>query len=163
MSIVGVIAGGAGHPDDGIPVDPDEAPGLTDAVALGEVMEHGSGRLLGHPAVEERGALSFGEAGLAGPTVEQSDVVVLAVAVADGQVAGAALSREGASGILTADKGEVIHGDAASQETGWPEVQEFAKKLLDSLRRLVTFCSTIQGHHLSFSTQQNPIVPEDSP
>jgi hypothetical protein len=119
VSVVGVIAGGAGQPDDGVAMDADEAPGLSDAVALGEVMEDGMGLLVGHPAVKQRGALSFGEAGLAGPTVEQPDVVVLAVAVADGQVAGAAF---------------------------WVEVQEI-DEMLDILRHLIAICSVIQGHH----------------
>jgi hypothetical protein len=35
VSVVGMIAGGAGHPDDGIAMDANEAAGLSDAVALG--------------------------------------------------------------------------------------------------------------------------------
>jgi hypothetical protein len=52
MSVVGMIAGGAGQPDDGIAMDADEAFGLADAVALGQVMEHGAGRRVGEPAIE---------------------------------------------------------------------------------------------------------------
>ena len=85
-----MIAGGAGQADDGIAMDADEAPGLSDAVVLGEVMEYGAGLLLGHAAVEQWGALALGEAGLAGVAVEQADVILLAVTVADGQVSGSA-------------------------------------------------------------------------
>ncbi|HZW30767.1 MAG TPA: hypothetical protein VFF52_08680 [Isosphaeraceae bacterium] len=52
MSVVGVITGGAGQPDDGVAMGADQAAGLADAVALGEVVEDGRGLLLGHPAVE---------------------------------------------------------------------------------------------------------------
>jgi hypothetical protein len=112
VSVVGVIAGGAGQPDDGIAMGADQAAGLADAVALGEVVEDGRGLLLGQAAVEQRGALALGEAGLAGLTVEQPDVVILAVAVADGEVAGVAAAVEGAFGILAAEAREVVHGDA---------------------------------------------------
>jgi hypothetical protein len=112
VSVVGVIAGGAGQPDDGIAMGADQAAGLADAVALGEVVEDGSGLLVGHAAVEQRGALALGEAGLAGLTVEQSDVVILAVAVADGEVTGVAAAVQGAFGVPAAEAGEVVHGDA---------------------------------------------------
>ena len=147
MSVVGVITGGAGQPDDGVAMGADQAAGLADAVALGEVVEDGRGLLLGHPAVEERRALPFGEAGLAGLAVEQSDVVILAVAVADGEVAGVAPPVQGASGILAAEAREVVHGEGASRRTGWVEVQGIDKERLDILRRLIALCSVIPGHH----------------
>jgi hypothetical protein len=118
MSVVGMIAGGAGQPDDGVGMDADEAAGLSDAVALGEVLEDGPGLVVGQPAVEQRGALALGEAGLAGLTVEQSEVAILAVAVADGQVAGAAAPVERAFGVLAAEAREVVHTDAASRPAG---------------------------------------------
>jgi hypothetical protein len=116
VSVVGAGAGGAGHPDDGIAMDADEPPGLADAAALVEVGEHGAGRLVGEPAVEQGRALALGEAGLAGVAVEQADVVVLAVAVADRQVAGAAAAVGGAVGVLAAKAGEVVHGSEPSWE-----------------------------------------------
>jgi hypothetical protein len=118
-----MIAGGSGQPDDGIGVGADEAAGLADAVALGEVVEDGRGLLLGHAAVEQRGALALGEAGLAGLAVEQADVVILAVAVADGQVAGAASAVEGAFGLLAAEAVEIVPGDRISRQAGRVEVQ----------------------------------------
>ena len=66
MSVVGVIPGSTGQPDDGVAMDADEPPGLSDAVAFGEMIEDGSGLLVGHAAVAQRRALALGEAGLAG-------------------------------------------------------------------------------------------------
>lgn len=96
--------------DDGIAVDVDQAPGLSDAAALGEVLAHGAGLLLGQVGVEQRRALALGKAVLAGVTIEQPDVVLLAVAVADGEVFGVTLAVEAASGILAAEASEVVHG-----------------------------------------------------
>jgi hypothetical protein len=96
MSVVGMVAGGYGQPDDGIAMGADQAAGLADAVALGEVMEDGGDLLLGHAAVEQRSALPFGEAGLAGLTVEQSDAMILAVAIADPEVTGVTAPVQGA-------------------------------------------------------------------
>jgi hypothetical protein len=110
MSVVGVLSGQFRQADDGIAVDVDQAPRLSDAAALGEVLEHGVGLLLGQVGVEEWRALALGEAALAGVAVEQPDVVLLAVAVADGEVCGVALAVEGASGILAAESCEVVHG-----------------------------------------------------
>jgi hypothetical protein len=47
-----MVAGGSGQSDDGIAMDPDEAAGLADAVAFGEVIEHGMGRLVVEAAAE---------------------------------------------------------------------------------------------------------------
>jgi hypothetical protein len=147
MSVAGVIAGGASQPDDGVAMGADEATGLADAVALGEVVEDGRGLLLGHAAVEQRSALALGAAGLAGLAIPQSDVVILAVAVTDGEVAGVAPPVQGASGILAAEAGEVVQGDGASRRTGWVEVQGIDKEMLDILRHLIAPCSIIPGHH----------------
>lgn len=105
-----MIAGGAGQPDDGVAMDADEAFSLADAVSLGQVMEHGAGRLVGEPAIEQRRPLALGEAGLAGVAVEQADVIPLAVAIADGEIPGVSSPVEGAVGILAAEAGEVVHG-----------------------------------------------------
>jgi hypothetical protein len=147
VSAVGVIAGGASQPDDGIAMGADEAAGLADAIALGEVVEDGRGLRLGQAAVEQRGALPFGEAGLAGLAVEQPDVVILAVAVADGEVTDVAAAVQGASGILAAETREVVHGEAASRLAGWVEVQGIDREVLNILRRLIALCSVIPGHH----------------
>jgi hypothetical protein len=142
-----MIPGGAGQPDDGVAMDADEAAGLADAVAFGEVMEHGGGLRGGHAAVEQRGALALGEAGLAGVAVEQSDLLVLAVAITDGEVSGPASPVGGTVGILATEAREIIHSDVASRPAGWVDVQGFGSELLDILRCLISFCSVIQGHH----------------
>jgi hypothetical protein len=147
VSIVGVIAGGASQPDDGIAMGADQAAGLADAVAFGEVLEDGLGLVVGQAAVEQRGPLALGEAGLAGLAVEEADVVALAVAGADREVAGAAAREQGAFGILAAEAREVVHGDAASRQAGWVEIQGIDEEVLDILRRLIALCSVIPGHH----------------
>jgi hypothetical protein len=120
-----MIASGAGQPDDGIAMDADEASGLSNAVALGEVMEHGAGLGVGEPAVEQRGALALGEAGLAGVAVKQADVVVLAVAITDGEVSGVASPVGGAVGVLAAESREIIHVSESSRHSGSIDVEGF--------------------------------------
>jgi hypothetical protein len=113
-----MIPGGTGQPDDGVAMDADEASSLADAVAFGEVIKDGSGLLVGHAAVEQRSALALGEAGLAGVAVEQADVVLLAVAIADGKVSGPASPVSGTVGILAAEAREIVHSDLASRLAG---------------------------------------------
>jgi hypothetical protein len=118
MSVVGVLTGRFRQADDGIAVDVDEAPGLSDAAALGEVLEHGAGLRLGQVGVEQGRALALGGAVLAGVAVEQPDLVVLAVAGADGEVCGVASAVERAIGILAAEAREVVHGWKTPGEPG---------------------------------------------
>jgi hypothetical protein len=110
MSVAGMLPDHLRQADDGIAVDDDQAPGLSDAAALGEVSEHGACLLVGQVGVEQRRALALGEAVLAGVAVEQPDVVPFAVAVADGEVCGVASAVEAAIGILAAEACEVVHG-----------------------------------------------------
>jgi hypothetical protein len=123
MSVVGLVAGGAGQSDDGVAMDADEAFGLTDAVALGQMLEHRTGLLVGESAIEQRSALALGEAGLAGAAIEQTDVILLAVAVADGEVAGPSSAVEGAVGILATEAGEIVHGARKSLAERWVKIQ----------------------------------------
>jgi hypothetical protein len=95
---------------DGVAVDVDEASGLSDAAALGEVLEHRAGLGVGQVGMEQGRALALGEAAFAGVAVEQADVVVLAVASADGEVACVASAVEAAIGLLAAEASEVVHG-----------------------------------------------------
>ena len=122
MSVVGVVASGSGQADDGVAMDTDEAAGLSDAVAFGEVIEHRMGRLVGEAAVEQWRALALGEAGLAGVAIEQANVIPLAVAVADGEVTGPSLAVEGAIGILATEAGEIVHGVRRSLHEGWVKI-----------------------------------------
>lgn len=109
MSVVGVCTGHLRQAGDRVPVDVDQTSGLSDAAALGEVLEHGAGLLLREVGVEERRALALGEAVFAGLAVEQSDVMVLAVAGADGEVSDVALAVGGAIGFLATEAREVVH------------------------------------------------------
>jgi hypothetical protein len=89
MQLVGVPPGGAGQSDDGVAVDADEAPGLADAVALGQVLQDGDRGWLEEVAAIQRRALALGGAGATALAVEQSELLVLAEAAADREVAGA--------------------------------------------------------------------------
>jgi hypothetical protein len=91
-------------------VDPGEPFGLTDPVAFDQVFEDGDRLLLGQARVEQRRALAFGEARLARLAGEQPDLLELAIAVADREVAGAALPVERAVRVLAAETSEVVHG-----------------------------------------------------
>jgi hypothetical protein len=110
VGVLGVPSGLAGQPHHGIAVDADQAFGLADAVALDQVLQDGDRLLRGQTGMGQRGALALGEAGPARLAVEQSDVVVLAVAVADREIAGVASAVERAIGILAAEAREVVHG-----------------------------------------------------
>jgi hypothetical protein len=110
MSVVGMLSRQSRQADDRIAVDDDQAPGLSDAASLGEVLEDGAGLLCGQVGVEQRGAFALGEARLADVAVEQPDMVGLAVACADREVSCVALAEEGAIGFLAAEASEVVHG-----------------------------------------------------
>jgi hypothetical protein len=109
-------SGDAGQPPDGVGIDADQASGAADATALVEVLEHGEGLLFREVAVEQRRALALGEAVLAGLAIEQSDVVLLAVAGADREVPGVTRAVEGAFGVLTAEAREVVHAEDGSEQ-----------------------------------------------
>src|SRR5207249_8837846 len=71
---------------------------------------------------------AFGEAVLAGTAVEQSMLLGLAVAGADGQMAEAPLAVVGAIRVLAAEAGQVLHGGASLmlswvQLVSWPETR----------------------------------------
>ncbi len=105
-----MLAGGAGQSDDGIGLDADEASGLSDAVALGQVVEDGDGGFIGESAAVQGRALAFGEASAASMAVELAKLFVLAVAAADREIAGVAPAVERTVEILAAEAGEVVHG-----------------------------------------------------
>ena len=87
-----------------------ESFGLSDPVAFDQVLEDRDGRLLGQAALEQRRPLAFREARLAGVAAEKPDLVALAVAVADREVAGVASAVERACCILTAEAREIVQG-----------------------------------------------------
>ncbi len=61
-------------------------------------------------AVEEGRALPLGKAVLAGVAVEQADVILFAVACADGKIAGVAPRVESTVRVLATEASEVIPG-----------------------------------------------------
>src|SRR4051812_45952641 len=102
--------GGVGEAEDGVAVDPEEASGLADAVAFGQVVQDRDGGGLGEMAAVQRGAFALREAGAAGVAVELAVRLVLADAAADGEVAGIAPAVERTLRILAAEAGEIGHG-----------------------------------------------------
>jgi hypothetical protein len=101
---------------DGVAVNAEQAADLPGAVALTKVIEHGTGLLLGQMGSKECRTFTFGEAILAGPAVEQADLVLLAEAAAEGKVTGAPQTVEFAVGGHAAKTRQVVHG---SEGLGW--------------------------------------------
>src|SRR5262249_54023373 len=69
---LGVLAGQAGQAPDGVLVDADQACGLADAAAVGEVLQDRQERVARQAGVEQRRALAFGEAVLAATPGQQT-------------------------------------------------------------------------------------------
>jgi hypothetical protein len=69
----GVLAGQPAVAADGVAVHPAQPPGLTDAAALGDVLEDRFDPLRGEPGIEQRGALALGEPTAASAAAEESD------------------------------------------------------------------------------------------
>jgi hypothetical protein len=104
-----VLTGAEAVADDRVLVDADQAAGLADATALGDVVQDGKDLVGGQAGVEQGRALALGEAGLARLAVEQA-APVAAVVAADGEVAVAAPAEVGAIGVLAAEEAQVVHG-----------------------------------------------------
>jgi hypothetical protein len=149
MSVVGMLSGDAGQSDDGVGIDPDQASGGADATALIQVLEDGEGLLLGEMGVEQGRALSLREAALAGVAVEQADVVLLAVAGADGKIASVALAVEDALGVLAAEAREVVHVGVRSGQRGSDEFRGYSPEAAPILRGSLARCSIILRHDLT--------------
>jgi hypothetical protein len=99
----GVLAGQAGQPHDGVAMDPDQAFGLADPVTFDQMLEDGDHFLRGEAGVGQGSALALGEPGPAGIAVEQPDLSMFAVAVADREIAGVSSAVERASGVLATE------------------------------------------------------------
>jgi hypothetical protein len=115
VELSSVLASLEGQAGDGVLVDADQSCGLSDAAAVGEVGEDGKDLVLRESAVEERCGLAFAEAVLAGAAVEESVLLLAAVAHADGEVAVSASAIVGAVGVEAAEAAEVIHGRSPVQ------------------------------------------------
>src|SRR5262245_24426537 len=85
----GVAAGLQAQPQDRVLVHADQAAGLANAAAVGQVLQHRGGLVRRQAGVEQGRPLPLGEAALARPAPQQAPPV-RAVAGGDGQVAVAA-------------------------------------------------------------------------
>lgn len=146
MSVVGMLSGDAGEPDDGVGIDADQASGGADTASLVEVLEHGEGLLFGKMDVEKGRAFAFGETLLAGVTVEQADVVSFAVASADGEIAEVTLRVERTVGVLTTEASEIVHGKNRAQVQIGSGINGFKPNVAPFLRGFPTHCSLILRH-----------------
>ena len=110
----GVVARQPAVADDRIGGDADEPGGGPHAVAIGQMSEDREGLVRGQLGAEQGCALAFGEPVAAGAAIQQPDVLVLAVAGADRQVAEATLAMIATVGVLAAEAGEVlVHGSTS--------------------------------------------------
>jgi hypothetical protein len=108
-----MLAGQACVADHGVAVHLHQPCGGPNAVAFGQVLEDRDGLLLGQLRAERGRPLALGEAIFARAAVEQSTLLVLAVAGADGQLADASLAVIGALLVHAAEAREILgHGDA---------------------------------------------------
>ena len=145
-----MLTGGAGQADDGVAMDADEPSGLADAVALGQVLQDRDGDRLGEMAAVQRSALAFGEAGPAGVAVELAELLVLAVAAADREVAGVASARVGTVGILAAEACKVVHEANGPVATGGVVISGWVRDSSLILRQILHEGSICLGHHRDF-------------
>jgi hypothetical protein len=109
VEVLGVFAGPQAVADDGVLIDADEAAGLADAAALGEVVQDGDGLVLAQARAEQGGAFPLGEACLTSTAGEHAALFAGAVAEADAEVVAAALAEVGAGGVVAAEAAEVVH------------------------------------------------------
>src|SRR5262249_13414479 len=114
VGILGVLASQPCQPQDRVAMDPDQPCGLTDAVALGQVVEDREGLLGREFGAEEGRALVLGESGLARVAVEQPEMLVFAEEATDREVAGVPSPVEVTAGVLAAEASEVVRGHEAS-------------------------------------------------
>ncbi len=134
-----MLSDDAGQASDGVGIDADQASGAADATALVEMLEHGEGLFFGEMAVEQGRSLAFGEAVLAGLAVEQSDVVLLAVAGADREITGITGAVQSALRVLAAEAREVVHAGDRSEQRRSDEVRGDKPGVAHILR-----CSPVQ-------------------
>lgn len=104
-----MVAGQAAVADDRVGGDPDLPGGGADAAAVGEVLEQGDRLVLGQLRAEPGSPRPLGGPGLAGPAVvQESDVLVLAVAATERQIAQPAFAVVGALLVLATEAGQVL-------------------------------------------------------
>ena len=130
----GVVAGEPAQPADGVLAEADQAGGLPDAAAVGDVGQGGQQLAAGEAGAEERRALALGEAGLAARAVEEAVLLLGAVAHADGEVAVVAAAVVGAVGVEAAEAAEVVQ-----RRTSWEENKGRPLKLDDPGRETIQY------------------------
>jgi hypothetical protein len=102
--------------DDGVLIDLDQAAGLADTTALGEVLQDGNGLVFGESAIKKRSPFAFREACFTGATAEQA-ALVAAIAHGHGKVAVAAFAVVGAVRVETAEVRKIIHDSPSLVQT----------------------------------------------
>jgi len=110
VQLAGVVAGAQGQAGDGVLADADQAGGLADAAAVGEVGQDGQELVLRQVGPEQGRALALGEAGATGGAVQEAVGVIAAVAHADGELASVTSAVVGAVGVEAAEAAEVVQG-----------------------------------------------------
>ena len=116
VELAGVVAGAQGEAIDGVLADADQAGGLADATAVGEVGKDGEELVGAESGAEQGRALAVREAGAAGGAVEQAVLLVTAVAHTNGELPGVTLAVVAAVGVEAAEAAEVVQGSASRKE-----------------------------------------------
>ena len=104
-----MLAGTQAVAHHGVLVHPDQAAGLADPAPLDDVFQERDHLLVRQPRVEQRCALAFGEAILAGFAVQHAALLVGTVEHADAQIVQAAFAVVRTVCILAAEAGQVVH------------------------------------------------------
>jgi hypothetical protein len=153
----------AGQASDDVGIDADQASGAANATALVEVLEHGKGCFLGEMAVEQGRAFAFGEAVLAGLTVEQPDVVLLAVAGADREVTVVTGAVQCAHRVLTTEACEVVHAGDRSGPRRFDEVRRDEPDVAHILRCSPVQCSVFSNPQARPNVSKSRMSPSIHP
>jgi hypothetical protein len=96
---------------DGILVHADQATGGPGPAPLAEVIQDVEGLRVGQSGLLQDRPLAFGEAGLAGATVDHPDAPGLAAVAAEDEIPVAPAAGVGALGILAAEVFDGMHAD----------------------------------------------------
>jgi hypothetical protein len=108
VGLSGVATGLEGVADNGVLIDARQAGRLADAAAVLEVLEDGEGFVVGQSCAEQCGALTLGEALLAGAAGEHA-ALLWAVTEGHAEIVLAAQAVVRALGILAAEQVKVFH------------------------------------------------------
>ena len=104
-----MLAGNTGQANDRVAMNAHQPSRGPDATAFIEVIEDGVGLLVRQMAAVERRALALGKPSTTGVAVKLAELLVLAVATADREVAGAPPSVVCTVLVLAAEASEIVH------------------------------------------------------